>query len=269
MTVPYQYLIAGLPDLFLEETKIPFSLGSFINEIAEMVPVKDAKLLPYTGHAIDNQNLIKLLLNTGEPFNESGIFDEETLQNEIKNPDLAPSYMQDFLTAYNDNIPLIQNLSWENQLAWFFYEEVFSLDNTFLLDWFNFEMNLRNILAAINCRETGKQIEHHIVYQNEVTDMLLKSNAPDFSLHSKVSWSDQVFSLDLSNVAESENQLAHFKLEILDNITSSNLFSIDTILSFCIRLAIIERWGLLDDETGKQKLDKMIHDMETSYQAQL
>ena len=269
MTVPYQYLIAGLPDLFLEEAKTPFSLGSFINEVAEQVPANDARLLPYTGYTIDNQNLINVLMNNGEPFNPAGVFDEETLQNEIKNPDLAPDYMQDFLIAYNDNIQIYQNLSWENQLYWLFYEEVLALDNLFLVDWFTFELNLRNVLAAINCRETGKQIDHQVIYQNEVTDLLLKSNAPDFSLPAKVSWADRVFSMDLKNVADSEERLAYFKLELLDDIASTNLFSIDTVLNFCIRLAIIERWGLLDDETGKQKLDKMIHDMETSYQAEL
>lgn len=269
MTVPYEYLIAGLPDMFLEETKTEFSLGEFISDLAELVPAADATLLPYTALLIDNQNLISILQNTGVPFNRSGLFDEETLQDEIKNPDLAPSYMQDFITAYNENIQLFPGLSWENQLHWLFYEEVLALENTFLVDWFTFDLNLRNILAAINCRESGKQIDHHVIYQNEVTDLLLKSNAPDFSLGAKVSWSDQVFSMDLNEIADSESKLAEFRLERLDDIASFNLFSIDTILSFCIRLAVIERWGLLDDETGKQKLDQIIQDMETSYQAAL
>ncbi len=268
MTVPYHYIVAGLPDLFLDEGKPSLTLSSFIGEMKEQVPPEDVVYLGYLGYPIDNRNVIDLLLNEKGPIARCGNFAEEELQSELKNPDALPDYMQDFLAAFRENAAVVQNLSWENQLNWLFFENVTQVDNDFLREWFTFELNLGNVLAAINCRKTARPAEHHIVGRNEITDLLLKSSAPDFSLSSKLSWTDEVFSIDFNKIAESEKKLADFKLQVLDDIAGTELFSIDTILWFGIRLSIIERWGQLDEDAGRKRLDKIIEDLEASYQAE-
>ena len=268
MTVPYHYIIAGLPDIIFDENKIELSLGSFINEIKELIPGKDAFFLNYIGYPIDNKNLINSLLNEKKTLSQSGNFSVEELHDEIKNPDLVPEYMQEFLSAYGESVNIIPNLSWENQLNWLFYEDATSIDNSFLNEWFTFELNLRNILAAINCRKTKEPLEHHIICRNEVTDLLFKSNAPDFSLPAKVPWADELLTIDFNKIADSQEKLVSLRLQLLEEMAESELFRIETILRVGISLSIIERWNLLDDGTGKQMLDKIIKDLEASYQAE-
>lgn len=268
MTVPYHFIVAGLPDILFDEALANLSLETFIHEISEIIPVKDGFWLKYIGYPIDNKNLMKILRDEEEPIYRVGNFSEELLKNELKNPDSLPDYLQEFLAIYLDNGTIVQGLSWENQLNWLFYDHATSLDNRFLAEWFTFELNLRNILAAIKCRRTGNPFEPHIICRNEVTDLLFKSSAIDFALSSKISWADDLFTVDFYDITKSEEYLDRLRLQQLEDIAEPGLFTIDTILRVGIGLSIIERWNLLNDKTGKEMLDKLINDLEAGYQAE-
>ncbi len=264
MTVPYQYIVAGLPDIILNEVKVDISLSSFIKDIQEQIPPKDATLLSYVGYPIDNRNLLIKLLHKNDPILQIGNFTEQELQEEIKSPDLLPDYMQEYLAAYNESTSIIPNLSWENQLYWLFHEHANLLENRFLKEWFSFELDLRNILTAIKCRTTKSPFEDHIICRNEVTALILKSNAPDFTLPSKVPWADDLLAIDFYSVDRSEEKLANFRLEQLEDMAEAELFSIETIIQTGIALSIKERWNLLDHTAGKKKLEKIINELESS-----
>ncbi len=268
MTIPYHYIVAGLPDIILDDNKIKLDLGSFIDELKDQIPQEDVNLLSYIGFPNDNKNLINILLNKKEPIHQTGNFSEEALQDEIKNPDLVPEYMQEFVVAYDANSAIIQNLSWENQLNWLFYEEATSIENRFLNEWFTFELDLRNILAAINCRKAKESLEEHLICRNEVTDLLLKSSAPDFTLPSRIHWADELFSIEFDNIAISEEKLLRLRLQLLDEMAEPELFNIETVMGVGIALSIVERWCLLDDKTGTEMLKKIIQDLEQNYKAE-
>jgi len=268
MTVPYHYIVAGLPDFILAEEKPEVSLGLYIREIREQIPACDVWLLNHIGFPIDNRNLLIKLLKKDDQILQTGNFTEEELAEEIKRPDLIPDYMQEYLAAYNENTNIIQNLSWENQLYWLFYDYMLQTENRFLREWFTFELNLRNILTAINCRKMKKPFESHIICRNEVTDLIFKSSAPDFTLPSKVPWADDVFAIDSYNVAKSEERLARFRLQQLEDMAEPELFSIETIMQVGISLTIIERWSLLDPVAGKEQLNNIINGLESSFKSE-
>ena len=268
MTVPYQYIVAGLPDIIFAEQKIDTRLHTLIKELKDQIPADDARLLSYVGYHIDNRNLLIKLLHKNDPILQFGNFSEEELEEEIKSPDLLPDYMQEYLAAYNDNTNIIQNMTWENQLYWLFFDHTSSLENRFLNEWFTFELNLRNILTAIKCRSSKIPFENHIICRNEVTALILKSNAPDFALPSKISWADDLFAIDFYSIAPSEEKLVRFRLQQLEDMAEPELFSIETIMQIAIALSLAERWDLLDTTAGKQRLEKIIDDLESSYKAE-
>ncbi|MBT3225267.1 MAG: DUF2764 family protein [Deltaproteobacteria bacterium] len=268
MTIPYHYIVAGLPDIIFNDNKIELGLGSFINELKDQIPQADACFFSYIGFPNDNKNLINILSEKKEPIHQTGNFSEEELRDEIKNPDQIPEYMQEFIAAFDGNSAIIQNLSWENQLNWLFYEEATSIKNRFLNEWFTFELDLRNILTAITCRKAKDPLEKHLICRNEVTDLLLKSSAPDFSLPSRVPWADELFSIEFDNIATSEDKLARLRLQSLEEIAEPELFNIETVMRVGIALSISERWSLLDDKTGTEKLEKIIQDLEQNYKAE-
>lgn len=266
MTVPYQYIVAGLPDIIFDETKAIISLNAYIQEFADQISQKDQALLHCVGFPIDNKNLLSILLQKQETLRQFGNFTEEQLREELDHPDLLPEYLLEFLVAYKEGVELIPNFSWENQLQWVFYEAMDSVENQFLRNWFTFELNLRNILTALNCREEKLPFESHIIGNNEVTELIFKSSAPDFKLPSKVPWAEDLLAIDFSTIAPSEEKLARFRLQQLEDMSEPGLFNVNTVLRIGIALSIVERWQLLDEKTGKEMLDKIINDLESSYQ---
>jgi len=268
MTIPYHYIVAGLPDIIFEDHKIGLSFGSFLVELKDQIPPDDAYLLSYIGFPHDNKHLIHILTDETQSYAQRGNFSEEILRDEIKNPDLVPEYMQEFIAAYEGNSPIIQNLSWENQLNWLFYDDATSIENKFIKEWYTFEMDLRNILAAVNCRKEKEPLENHLICHNEVTDLLLKSSAPDFSLPSRVPWAEELFSIEFDNIPVSEERLDRLRLQSLEEMAEPELFNIETVMRVGISLSIAERWSLLDDQTGTEKLKNIIQDLEQHYKAE-
>ncbi|MBU2643655.1 DUF2764 domain-containing protein [bacterium] len=268
MTIPYHYIVAGLPDIIFDEHKIELGLGAFINELLDQIPPVDARWLRYIGFPNDNKNLIALLTNQSDPLVLTGNFSEETLRAEIKNPDQVPEYMQVFIAAYQANSPLIQNLSWENQLNWLFYEAATAVENRFLREWFTFELDLRNILAALNCRRAKESLETHLIGRNEVTDLLFKSSAADFSLPARVPWADELLAIEFDHIPTSEEKLARFRLQQLEEMAEPEPFNIETVMGVGIALSIAERWSFLDDTTGAEMLQKIIQDLEQNVKAE-
>ncbi|MFP4520676.1 MAG: DUF2764 family protein [Fibrobacterota bacterium] len=273
MAVSYYYLVAALPDI--NETRgetregsqgkdIP-SFGDFIEDMREVVPEKDGELFSYVKLPFDNRNLINLLTESEEEFSPFGNYTKEEMQAEIKRPADIPEYMSEFLKAYRESRPVKQGLSWEDQLNSMFYEYAGECSNGFIASWFTFDMDFRNTLAAINCRRHKLPLEKSLVHENEVTEMLRKSNAADFGLSSYFQWAEKLFSLNFDDIPASEKAIDDIKIDMAGEMPVPDLFSIETLLAFSVRLSIAERWAALDPEEGRKKLERIIDDLENSY----
>ncbi len=270
----YYYLVASLPDIILDTTKKGFSLSTFINDVSEQINPKDSYLLSTLRFPFDNKNLINLIRKYKAKFEESGNFSRDELEQEIKLPDILPQYMKIFLESYKEEKLLFPELSLEDQLNWLFYEEVTNHSNTFIREWFSFDLNLRNVLAGINCRAISKTDEdeknkfslfNSIICKNDVSELIQKSNAPDFSLANQLPWIENVISLSKENLVEYEKKIDSLRWDMLNEFTTFTYFQIETILAFCIKLKMVERWQKLEPETGKERLSKLLSELKKGY----
>lgn len=268
----YYYLVAGLPDIILDNTKKGLSVTDFVDELSEQVHTQDVALFTILRLCFDNKNLINLLEKQEKELDNRGNFSRETLEQEIKIPEMLPHYMKTFIEAYKEGKFPFPELSVEDQLNWLFYEEITMHPNAFIREWFSFDLNLRNVLAGLNCKRfsEGSVKEeftrpHSIICRNDVSELVLKSNAPDFSLSSRFSWVEKLLSFNQDNLVEYEKSIDTLRWEKLDELTTFTYFQIETILAFCIKLGMVERWQELDPEVGKEKLNKLLAELETSY----
>jgi len=53
---------------------------------------------------------------------------------------------------------------------------------------------------------------------------------------------------------------------MLDELTTFAYFQVETILAFCIKLMLVERWMKLDPVSGRQKLEQLIAQMRKGFQ---
>jgi hypothetical protein len=268
----YYFLVTSLPDLIFEEKWAPQGFAEFADDIVDFISEEDAELLRYIRLPFDNANLITLLESRQRPFEPNGNYSREDLLQGVKTPALLPGYMQRLVEAHKESRQLFPDLSLEDQLNWLFYEEAAQHPNEFLAAWFTFEMHLRNVLAGLNVRSgfahlndraegSERVLASAIVCRDEVSEQILKSLAPDFGLSSRLEWIESIIELPLDDVARRETEIDQLRWETLDGLSLFAGFHIESMLAFCLKLFIVERWQVLDPQEGKRKLELLVGEM--------
>jgi len=272
----YYFLVAGLPDLILDEGKNAPSFSEFVAELQEQISSGDLELLHCIRLPLDNSNLITVLQNSKREFDPRGNFTRDEITSAIKNGDGLPEYMLRFLEAYKENRLPSSPLIAEDKLNSFFYEQMISHPNQFIREWFTFELNLRNLIAGINSR---KGLEHFdalasereratasvLIVVNDEAEMILRSNAPDFGLSSQLPWAERVINLSRSTLLEFEKGIDLLRWDMLNELTAFSYFGIETIIAFSLKLMMVERWKKLDAQTGKVILERLVEELQATY----
>lgn len=264
----YYCLIAGLPDLLLDEGKVHFTLREFRNSLPNEVSGHDYKLTNLIFLRYDNQNLLNLLGKKEEPHHDLGNYSAEMLEDETREPTgKLPGYMAEFIRSYHEKSPVYPELSWENQLETLFYDYLIETRNDFLKDWFIFDLNLNNVITALNCRKFKIPVENHLIGNNPVTEAIHRSNSRDFGLSAAFDQIEYVLNaFENTNLTVREKQLDMLRWNWLDDHTFFHYFTIEKVISFLIKLQITERWLFMDKTAGKEIFVKLLADLGKSYE---
>ncbi|MEE4178671.1 MAG: DUF2764 family protein [Bacteroides sp.] len=263
----YYYLVAGLQDLTIDIHKLQYSQQAFSEELKTGLHPEDYKLVQKLFLPHDNANLLNLLQKTGKPFNEKGNFSQIRLEDNIKEPHDLPGYIMEFITAFKNKDPLMPEMLPENELTTLFYDEKLKLDNAFLRDWFQFELNLRNIVTALLARKYDIPYEYQIIGTGETSNIIRKSHARDFGLGAELDYLEDLSNLVKNdNVQEREKSIDELRWSYLDEVTFFEYFTVEKILAFVIKLGIAERWLGIDKEYGNEMFKKLLKELQSSYE---
>ncbi|MBN1308234.1 MAG: DUF2764 family protein [Chitinispirillaceae bacterium] len=276
MASNYYYFIAGLPDLLLDEGKVSTTCIDFAVEAQEQLSPEDFARFNLLRLPFDNDNLVGLIEKKEREADKRGLIDEEDLAAGLKFPDALPHYMQCFLEAFHENRPPHPGLTVADQLAWFFHEEMAQQQCTFIRDWYAFDLQVRNVVTAINCRrnlahldalatDRDKAAAVLLIGRDDVAEALLRSNAPDFGLSAQLPWIDRLLGLSRGKTLEFEKGIDTLRWDTLNDMTTASYFQAETIYAFYIKLIIVERWRALDPVIGRERLDKLLEELKASY----
>ena len=266
----YYCLVAGLPDLFFSENRPGFSSLEFRNDLQQQLHPADFELVKLLFFPSDNRNLLNLLFRTNEPFDTAGNFTKDFLEEQLIQPLQLPDYMVQFMRWVKTSEIKALDLQCENKLQSLYYEYVLQVGNSFLNEWFRFELNVKNILAAINCNRFDYALQNHLIQvaQNlEVYSLLVNSRMKPEFFEEEVPFADTIFRVAESNseMLEKEKTFDRIRWDFLDEQTFFHYFTIEKIISFLLKLIITERWMKLETDTGKRLLQRLINDLETSF----
>lgn len=263
----YYYLVAGLPDILLDERKIHFTILEFKQELKIHLHPKDYELVEYLLLHYDNINFLNILLKKDAEFNPLGNYTESFLNDEIKEPEKLPGYMKMFLKAFREENPVYPNLSPENQLTWLYFDFMLGQKNQFLVEWFTALRNINNILAIYNSRKFGLNIENQMIGDYELTQAARKTAAKDFGLSNEFNYIDEIIGIfENPNILEQEISIDLLKWKYLNILNTFNYFTIEQILAFIIEFIMVERWSKLDAEKSGKMFKKMLNKLENSIQ---
>jgi len=262
----YYYLVAGLPEIVLEQSKAPFSLPELVEQLREAMHPADFQQVELILLQWDNQNLLRWLQQDEETWTTPSNFSRETLEAELREPEHTPPYFSKFAQAYKNNEPIWSDMSWENQLTRLYFDYALSQTQGFLHEWFRFERDLRNILAGWNSREYQVELEGQLIGQNEVTQAIERAHSRDFGLSRDVEFLDKLEqALERDNLLERERAIDYIKWNFITYLNTFHYFSTEVVLGYFLRFILLDRWLQLSAERGKERIEQHLQAMEDKY----
>lgn len=269
----YYYLVAGLPDISLEDGKLSYTISDFRAESYGDLSAKDQALIDLFYLKYDHADLLSLLKDKDAVTQGKGNFSlEDLLQliasvKEGEKPDAKfPSYLYDFIAQYLA-LPADELYKAENLLASAYYAYAMKSKNPFIASWFEFNLNINNILAAFAARKYKMNVAEVIVGDTDVCEMLRTSNARDFGLSETLDYFEPLQRLvETDDLVEREKKVDQLKWKWLEDASFFHYFTIERLFVFLLQLEMIERWVLLDKEKGSELFRQMIQNLKDEVQ---
>lgn len=263
----YYYLVAGLPDVTIEQGKLQYGTAEFREELKASLGKTDYGYLQLLFLTDDNSNLLTLLLKENRPLSHKGMYEPEFLSEELKEPLQLKPYMLQFIESFRAETRLYPNLSYENELVTLWFEELLSTKNDFLREWFTFELNLKNVLLVLAARKNGLPYEHQIIGNNSVAEIIRKSNARDIGISAEWPWIEKVLQIvETEDILLREKAIDLLRWNYLDELNTFNYFTVEVLMAYYIKLGIIERWLRLDQSTGEEMFRRLLGELKHSYE---
>ena len=270
----YYCYIAGLPDIQIDNQKSIPAQEEILDELKQILSKGDMALLDLLRLKYDNDNLLKFLANRDAELNPLGkltsqdwaelieLIDNSDERNPVRDARLLKYVLEFYTTIRNEQSEEKIEFN-EDFLAALYYKYGMQCKNKFVADWFEFNLNINNILTALTCRKYGWDIKSAIVGDNIVAETIRNSvSARDFNLKAEIDYFDALVSIsETANLLDREHRIDALKWNWLEENTFFSSFSIEKVLSFWLRCELMHRWDNLSMEEGAEIFRQMINDL--------
>lgn len=264
----YYYLMAGLPDLSLDDSKSAPSMLELKEYLKGQVSEADKKLLYVFFLHYDCRNLVRLLENPEAEIDPRGNFTQEQYQDLITsaremnfNVHRFPSFMSMFARDYAYNKEAAGYFP-SDAMAMAYYEYAMTVSNKKMAKWYGLNFNVASILTGLIARKNGWNVSEYVKGKGEICDMIRHNNTRDFDLKNEVDYAGELMQIvECENPVEKEKRIDAFKWAWLDEQTFFDPFSVEALFAYLVKVEMMERWTLLDVETGKETFRKIIDNL--------
>ena len=270
----YYCYIAGLPDIQIDNAKSIPAQEDILDELKQILSKGDMALLDLLRLKYDNDNLLKFLANRDAELNPLGkltsqdwaelieLIDNSDERNPVRDARLLKYVLEFYTTIRNEQSEEKIDFA-EDFLAALYYKYGMQCKNKFVAEWFEFNLNINNILTALTCRKYGWDIKSAIVGDNVVAETIRNSvSARDFNLKAEIDYFDALVNIsETANLLDREHRIDTLKWNWLEENTFFSSFSIEKVLSFWLRCELMHRWDNLSMEEGAEIFRQMINDL--------
>ena len=264
MSRKYYCLVAGLPNITLEDSKLSYGSEDFLNELKEFIHPDDYRYFRFFKFTKDNENIFKALVNHEHEFLSGGNYSTEDVEEILDEPAKAEEYIRQFIEEFrSEEIDTDVN---KKRMTELYYGYITRKENSFAGRWFELELNIKNIFAALTARKFGMPSEDEIIKLNEISEAVIKSGSRDFGLSGDLEYIDRLISIfETDDLVRREKEIDMFKWEWLNENTFFDYFTVEQLISYYIKLRMIERWISLDPATGKELFERFTKEMLSGY----
>ena len=262
----YYYLIAGLPDLYLQQDQIKIDFAATYELIERNLEPQDLLLYQFLLRSNDNANLLAVIFQEVKQWSVASyrlpaVIEEEVVRDYRRHLDRLPNYQYEFLRIYGEQFTEMSMGSIANRLQELFYETIRAQQDPFLHIYFEFKRHLEAILAAY----------HHARYP----DLPEPGSFPDGALVRQIGPGKSISSrlaraypyierlleiLDGGDPREIEKEVDRITWQFVDNLEGS--FDLNRVMGYVVKLMIIERQDRLNRAMKEDHLAKLTEEIE-------
>ena len=265
----YYCMIAGLPDIDLQDAKPGLSLEDMREQCEEVLTPRDKKLLFYFFLHFDCVNLVKLLKDPEADIDQWGNFSLERLRDLITsatelnfNVHRYPAFMSIFAREYAFNKDKAGYFPEDEMMFQFLDYAIRTCPSRMMRRWYKLNLDITNILTAMLARSQGWSVGDFIKGEGEVQEMIRENKTKDFNLGLEFDYVPQLMKIvDEEDPVRKEKMIDAFKWIWLDERTFFEPFSMEAVFAYLCKLQMQERWAKLDIEQGKETFRKIIDDL--------
>ena len=267
-------MIAGLPDIDLQDTKPGMSIEEMREQCEEQLTSHDKRLLFYFFLHFDCVNLVKLLKNRESDIDQWGNFSLEQLRELITSASESefnvrgyPSFMSVFVREYFSDKDKDGYFP-EDEIAYKFFDyAIQTCPSRMMCRWYKLNLDITNILTAMLARKQGWSIGNFIMGDGEVQEMIRENKTKDFNLGQELDYISALMKIvDEEDPVRKEKMIDAFKWIWLDEYTFFEPFSMEAVFAYLCKLEMLQRWAKLDVEQGKETFQKIIDDLRSEAQ---
>ena len=224
----YEYLIAGFEDIALSE-RVQTSEEALLELLDEHLSASDKELLALLRRKNDDETILALL-------------EDDAVQDRKAELSLSD---EDFRT----------------QLL---YEQGLKCKNKFVREWFAFNMDVNNVLAAAVAIKHNMDVSKVVVGDSEVAQELRKGGAlgKNARLAALVPDLKEVAEIaEIGNLLDREKHIDALRWQWLEDRTLFEVFNIEAVLAYYLKASILHRWDSLTVEEGEKVFRDLVADM--------
>lgn len=274
----YYFLIAGLPDLSIDQGKLQFGSSEFREYLKSQLFKKDYHCIEWFFLPYDNSNLLQILNKSEGDLNSSAIYSREQLElaiAEVATPDKLFSdeqsnvhaYIKKFLGIYFSQEEQMSATKADYELTSLYLREALNADNQFFRKWMEFEINLKNVLIFNTAQNFNLPMDDHFIGDTPMVNSLRKRIGRDLGEAAEWEYFDRINQLnDITDISVREKAIDQLRWTVLDEMNTFNYFSIEIVISYMVKIQIIERWLKLDPKTGEELFRRLLGDLQSSYE---
>lgn len=191
-------------------------------------------------------------------------------------PDFTPDWRQgqDSLDEYLNNarellsekdnkvLDLIVEGFDKEKIGLEFYKEVLSHRLGFIREFFTFDLNVRNQKVRYLNQALGRAAEKDILTLRdpEAEETGLEPEEPEFKESAKL----QTI-LEGHDILARERGIDDLYWDKIDEITLFDYLNFDKILGMVVKMMIIRRWLILDEEAGREMFKKLVDEVRGTF----
>ena len=150
----------------------------------------------------------------------------------------------------------------KDQIGLEFYKEALSHRLGFIRDFFLFDFNVRNQKVRYLNQALGRAAEKDVLKLTdpEAEENGLEAEEPEFKESARL---QKI--LEGNDILSRERGIDDLYWEKIDEITLFDYLNFDKILGVIVKMMIIRRWLILDEETGRAMFKKLVDEVRGTF----